>query len=189
MTTLERNPSPTRKLRTIERLQGWSMLGYYPLEHLYYLLSHDIIPEKLALPSLTAFVPFIRTRPSTKYIPLQLGTLGLWSTRFWAAYVFLQLAHLREDEKLLRVRARTLAKTKVGLPRAYACSPCGPVRTDALHRPARLPRRRRSSSSARRRSRASSSSTWLICRRLSTGTYTLSLMTLASFRGVSCLYP
>ncbi|EIW57688.1 uncharacterized protein TRAVEDRAFT_150287 [Trametes versicolor FP-101664 SS1] len=114
MTTLERSPSPTRKLRTIERLQGWSMLGYYPLEHLYYLLSHDIIPDKITLPSLTAFVPFIRTRPSTKHIPLQLGTLGLWSTRFWAAYVFLQLAHLREDEKLLRVRARTLAKTKTG---------------------------------------------------------------------------
>ncbi|KAH9847710.1 hypothetical protein C2E23DRAFT_889814 [Lenzites betulinus] len=114
MISMERSPPPTRKLRTIERLQGWSMLGYYPLEHLYYLLSHSIIPDKLPLPSLTAFVPFIRTRPSDKHIPLSLGALGLWSTRFWAAYVFLQLAHLREDSKLLQVHARTLARTKSG---------------------------------------------------------------------------
>ncbi|RDX57117.1 hypothetical protein OH76DRAFT_1394890 [Lentinus brumalis] len=112
--SLERNPSPTRKIRTIERLQGWSMLGYYPLEHLYYLLSHDIIPDKVALPSVTAFIPFIRTKPSSKSIQLDLGKLGLWSTRFWAAYVVLQLVHLREDSKLLQARERTLSKTKSG---------------------------------------------------------------------------
>ncbi|CDO75184.1 hypothetical protein BN946_scf184866.g25 [Trametes cinnabarina] len=111
---MERNPAPTRKLRTIERLQGWSMLVYYPLEHLYYLLSHSIIPGKLVLPSITAFIPFIRSRPSGKHIQLKLSTLGLWSTRFWAAYVILQLAHLREDSKLLRSRERTLSKTKTG---------------------------------------------------------------------------
>ncbi|KAL7279301.1 hypothetical protein ACG7TL_007142 [Trametes sanguinea] len=114
MIAMERNPAPTRKLRTIERLQGWSMLAYYPLEHLYYLLSHSIIPDKLTLPSITAFIPFIRSRPSHTQIPLKLGTLGLWSTRFWAAYVMLQLAHLREDSKLLRLRERTLSKTKTG---------------------------------------------------------------------------
>ncbi|KAI0696305.1 hypothetical protein C8T65DRAFT_743636 [Cerioporus squamosus] len=112
--SLERNPSPTRKIRTIERLQGWSMLAYYPLEHLYYLLSHDIIPDKIALPSITAFIPLVRTKPSSKSIPLDLGKLGLWSTRFWAAYVVLQLAHLREDNKLLQMRERTLSKTKTG---------------------------------------------------------------------------
>ena len=89
------------------------MLAYYPLEHLYYLLSHDIIPDKITLPSITAFIPFIRTKPSSKNIPLDLGKLGLWSTRFWAAYVVLQLAHLREDNKLLQLRERTLSKTKV----------------------------------------------------------------------------
>ncbi|KAH9902644.1 hypothetical protein C8Q73DRAFT_13399 [Cubamyces lactineus] len=114
MISMERNPAPTRKLRTIERLQGWSMLAYYPLEHLYYLLSHSLISDKLTLPSITAFVPFMRTRPSNKHIPLKLGTLGLWSTRFWAAYVVLQLAHLREDSKLLSLRERTLSKTKTG---------------------------------------------------------------------------
>ena len=112
---MERNPAPTRKLRTIERLQGWSMLAYYPLEHLYYLLSHSLISDKLTLPSITAFVPFMRTRPSSKQIPLKLGTLGLWSTRFWAAYVVLQLAHLKEDSKLLSRRERTLSKTRVDL--------------------------------------------------------------------------
>ena len=89
------------------------MLAYYPLEHLYYLLSHSVIPDKIALPSLTAFVPFIRTQPSNKHIPLDIGKLGLWSTRFWAAYVVLQLAHLREDSKLLSVRERTLSKSRV----------------------------------------------------------------------------
>ncbi|KAI8980027.1 hypothetical protein BD414DRAFT_420869 [Trametes punicea] len=114
MIAMERNPAPTRKLRTIERLQGWSMLAYYPLEHLYYLLSHSIISDKLTLPSITAFIPFVRTRPNDKHIPLKLSTLGLWSTRFWAAYVVLQLAHLREDGRLLRMRERTLSKTKTG---------------------------------------------------------------------------
>ncbi|TBU33426.1 hypothetical protein BD309DRAFT_974640 [Dichomitus squalens] len=111
---LERNSPPTRWLRTIERLQGWSMLAYYPLEHLYYLLSHSVIPNKLPLPSLTAFIPFVRTKPSDNHIPLDLGKLGLWSTRFWAAYVVLQLAHLQEDSKLLTARERTLNKSKTG---------------------------------------------------------------------------
>lgn len=114
MIALERSPPPTRRLRTIERLQGWSMLAYYPLEHLYYLLSHSAIPDKLPLPSLTAFIPFVRTKPGTKHIPLDLGALGVWSTRFWAAYVVLQIAHLREDSKLLAVRERTISKSKVG---------------------------------------------------------------------------
>lgn len=89
------------------------MLAYYPLEHLYYLLTHSIIPDKLPLPSLTAFVPFIRTQPSDKSIPLDAGALSIWSTRFWAAYVILQLAHLREDGKLLLMRERALSKSKV----------------------------------------------------------------------------
>ncbi|KAH9945066.1 uncharacterized protein BXZ73DRAFT_39023 [Epithele typhae] len=112
--SLERNPSPTRKLRTIERLQGWSMLAYYPLEHLYYLLTHSIIPDKISLPSYTTFVPFIRSQPSEKTISLDAGVLGLYSVRFWAAYVVLQLAHLQEDNKLLKMRERSLSKTKNG---------------------------------------------------------------------------
>ncbi|GAW05182.1 glutamyl-trna amidotransferase subunit a [Lentinula edodes] len=46
MISLEHNAQPTRKLLNIERLQGWSMVGYYPLEHLSYLVSHDILPSR-----------------------------------------------------------------------------------------------------------------------------------------------
>ncbi|KAH0833055.1 hypothetical protein J3R83DRAFT_12046 [Lanmaoa asiatica] len=42
MISMEKNPPPTRTLLTIERLQGWSMLAYYPLEHLYYLRAHNL---------------------------------------------------------------------------------------------------------------------------------------------------
>ena len=100
LTSLERMHPPTRKLLTIERLQGWSMIAYYPLEHLYYLRAHAILPAALAL-------PFLK-----KSIPLNTGKIGLWSTRFWAAYVFLQFAHLREDHQLLRSRERALNKVK-----------------------------------------------------------------------------
>lgn len=39
LSSIERNRPPTRRLLTLERLQGWSMLAYYPLEHLYYRLQ------------------------------------------------------------------------------------------------------------------------------------------------------
>ncbi|OBZ72070.1 hypothetical protein A0H81_08047 [Grifola frondosa] len=110
--SLERTPPPTRKLLTIERLQGWSMIAYYPLEHLYYAVSHSLISPEIRLPSLSWFIPFVRSQPSEKRIPLDVNTLGVWSTRFWAAYVVLQLAHLREDRKLLQVRERSLSKSK-----------------------------------------------------------------------------
>ncbi|KAG8831246.1 hypothetical protein FRC17_003442 [Serendipita sp. 399] len=86
--SLERSPPPTRKLLTIERLQGLSMLAYYPLEHLYYLGSKGVLPisnEKI-------------------------GKYSLWSTRAWAFYVCLQFLHLKEDWKLLKRREKALAK-------------------------------------------------------------------------------
>lgn len=145
LVALERSPSPTRRLLTIERAQGWSMLFYYPMEHLYYLLAHDVIPSSIPLP-----LPFLpHTRTPTDYNPasptfsptpkalsfnpdpnpdpppssllnppkpptlnLDANKLGLWSTRFWALYVLLQLAHLREDRVLLKRRAKALSKEK-----------------------------------------------------------------------------
>ncbi|THH15342.1 hypothetical protein EW146_g5122 [Bondarzewia mesenterica] len=121
--SLERSPPPTRSLLTIERAQGWSMLAYYPMEHLYYLLAHDIIPSSIPLPSL----PFIRSASSSSIQPspskeapspaltlsLNSTSLSLWSCRFWAVYVVLQLAHLREDRTLLLKRERALSKEKV----------------------------------------------------------------------------
>ncbi|EGN91910.1 hypothetical protein SERLA73DRAFT_191823 [Serpula lacrymans var. lacrymans S7.3] len=103
--SMERNPPPTRKLLTIERLQGWSMLVYYPLEHLYYLRAHELIPA--IIPSVASF--FNR---SSKPTSLNANALSLWSCRFWAIYVFLQFAHLSEDRKLLKLREKNLKKGK-----------------------------------------------------------------------------
>lgn len=103
--SLERNSQPTRSLLTIERLQGWSMLAYYPLEHLSYLTSHGIIPT--TIPNL-----ILLFSSKAKPITLNSGTLGMWSSRFWAVYVALQFAHLREDRRLLQLRQRTLKKAK-----------------------------------------------------------------------------
>ena len=61
----EANPPPTAFLRFLYRAQNLVNLGYYPLEHIYWLGAHKVIPisdEKLA-------------------------KIGMWSCRFWAAYV------------------------------------------------------------------------------------------------------
>jgi hypothetical protein len=89
---LERSPPPTKYLQTIERLQGLTMLVYYPLEHLYYFASHSILPARL-FPS-----------PPTN------AKIALWSCRAWATYVALQFLHLREDWKLLKLRERALRR-------------------------------------------------------------------------------
>ncbi|EEB96037.1 hypothetical protein MPER_04897, partial [Moniliophthora perniciosa FA553] len=104
MVALERSPQPTRNLLNIERLQGWSMLGYYPLEHLGFLRSNDVIPSQLS----------VRLSPiaKPKQLSIDAGELGLWSCRCWAAYVVLQFAHLREQRKLLQTRQRNLRKAK-----------------------------------------------------------------------------
>ncbi|KAH7874754.1 uncharacterized protein C8R40DRAFT_1171351 [Lentinula edodes] len=103
MISLEHNAQPTRKLLNIERLQGWSMVGYYPLEHLSYLVSHDILPSR----STVDLSPFL-TKKSR--LELNAGKLGLWSVRCWAFYVALQFAHLREDRKLLQAKYHALRK-------------------------------------------------------------------------------
>ncbi|KAF5366071.1 hypothetical protein D9757_010372 [Collybiopsis confluens] len=103
MISLERNSQPTRNLLNIERLQGWSMLGYYPLEHLSYLVSHDVLPSK----STVNLSPFLAKKQN---IHLNSGSLGVWSVRCWAFYVALQFAHLREDRKLLQAKYRSLRK-------------------------------------------------------------------------------
>nr|GAT60873.1 predicted protein [Mycena chlorophos] len=103
--SLERTQQPTRNLLTIERLQGWSMLGYYPLEHLSYLRTHEVIPA--SVPSLGSIVD-----STAKPITLDSNHLSRMSIRFWAVYVVLQFAHLREDRKLLQLQQRTLRKSK-----------------------------------------------------------------------------
>jgi hypothetical protein len=94
---LERTPPPTRRLHTIERTQGWSMLAFYPLQQLSFLRTNDLVPAALPLPGKPRRI--INDR-----------AVSMWSTRFWMAYVVLQLAHLREDRTLLVKRQRALDK-------------------------------------------------------------------------------
>jgi hypothetical protein len=81
------------------------MLAYYPLEHIYYLCSHGIIPPSIPSPS-SLF------SSTAKSIPINTDALGKWSCRFWALYVALQFAHLQDDRKLLQLRERSLSKAK-----------------------------------------------------------------------------
>lgn len=92
MISLERTPPPTKYLQTIERLQGLSMLIYYPLEHIYYLASHSVLPPRLS--------PSLATN----------NKIAIWSCRAWAVYVVLQFFHLKEDWKLLKLRERALKR-------------------------------------------------------------------------------
>lgn len=112
LTSIERNHPPTRQLLTIERLQGWSMIAYYPLEHLYYLISHSVVPAELPSVPFASRLPFTKPNLDGKSVSWDMGALGLWSTRFWAAYVVLQFAHLREDRKILKMRQRAVNKSK-----------------------------------------------------------------------------
>ncbi|KAI5120196.1 hypothetical protein M0805_006302 [Coniferiporia weirii] len=103
LTSLERVSPPTRELLTIERIQGLSMLLYYPLEHLYYLRANGLLPATVSLS-----IPFLKSFS----VRLNATKLALWSTRAWALYVFLQFAHLREDARLLKLRQRALSRVR-----------------------------------------------------------------------------
>ena len=102
--SLERTPPPTRRLLTIERTQGWSMLAFYPLHHLSYFRKHDVIPPTLSLPAGL----FSSEKP--RQVTINHAVLPLWSSRFWAAYIVLQLAHLREDRTLLIKKQRAISR-------------------------------------------------------------------------------
>jgi hypothetical protein len=96
---LEKHPHQSESLQNIERFQAWSMLFYYGFEHLSYLSSHGII----SLPKNPRISAFSSS-----------GKLSLWSCRFWALYVVLQLLHLRFDVQALKERAIRLMKTTNG---------------------------------------------------------------------------
>ncbi|KAH9167835.1 hypothetical protein EDB89DRAFT_1995071 [Lactarius sanguifluus] len=99
---LERAPPPTRRLLTIERTQGWSMLAFFPLQQLSFLRTNDLVPPALHLPTPSGGKP--------RRVAIHDGAVSLWSTRLWMTYVVLQLAHLREDRALLVKRQRALEK-------------------------------------------------------------------------------
>ncbi|VDB83761.1 unnamed protein product [Peniophora sp. CBMAI 1063] len=111
LVALERAPPPTRKLLNIERTQGWAMLAFYPLDHLYYLITHGVMSPSISLP-----LPVVAEKRSTTFdankYELSPTKLTLWSTRCWSVYVILQLLHLREDRALLIKRQRALKKVR-----------------------------------------------------------------------------
>ncbi|KZO91540.1 hypothetical protein CALVIDRAFT_541710 [Calocera viscosa TUFC12733] len=73
----------------IPTLQSLSILGYYTLEHAYYLAAHKVL----------------HVSDKTK------GLLGLWSIRSYAAYVVLQVYKLRGEFKLLKKEEAAAEKT------------------------------------------------------------------------------
>ncbi|KAJ1675496.1 hypothetical protein EV182_001155 [Spiromyces aspiralis] len=79
---VEQNPSKSQTLHAIDRLQNLLLLCYYPLEHIYWLGAHKIIP--------------ISDEASL--------TSSIWSCRFWAGWVVVQFAHLWVERRILRKR-------------------------------------------------------------------------------------
>lgn len=113
LVALERTPPPTRKLLNIERTQGWAMLAFYPLDQLYYLITHGVMSPSFSVPlPLPHKTEESSAATSTKKYELNPTRLTLWSTRCWMVYVVLQLAHLREDRTLLVKRQRALKKVR-----------------------------------------------------------------------------
>ncbi|KAI8908637.1 hypothetical protein PhCBS80983_g03927 [Powellomyces hirtus] len=87
----ESSPAATAKQQFLIRAQNAVNFIYYPLEHAYWLGLHGVIPMT----------------PKTR------DTIGIWSCRFWAAYVVLYFAQLYDDHITLRQRERALLKKKV----------------------------------------------------------------------------
>ncbi|TPX42482.1 hypothetical protein SeMB42_g01461 [Synchytrium endobioticum] len=84
----EAHPAPTAYLRLLTRLQNIANIIYYPLEHVYWLGAHGIVPMSSA----------VRDR------------VGLWSSRFWALYVILYFAQLLEEHAMLVSKEMALEK-------------------------------------------------------------------------------
>ncbi|KAG0349886.1 hypothetical protein BG005_010579 [Podila minutissima] len=86
MQYVDNNPSPSKLLLLVDRLQNICNLIYYPLEHIYWLGAHEVIP--------------ISMETTNK--------ISLWSCRFWAAYVVLQFIHLVEEYRLYKHRVQSV---------------------------------------------------------------------------------
>ncbi|WVQ80152.1 hypothetical protein IAT38_002257 [Cryptococcus sp. DSM 104549] len=72
--------------KTLPTLQAVSLLLYYPLEHLSWLASKGVVPLE----------------------PATVGKATLWSVRFWALYVVLEICRLRNVYYSLNNRTRAL---------------------------------------------------------------------------------
>ncbi|KAI8145604.1 peroxisomal biogenesis factor 11 [Fennellomyces sp. T-0311] len=88
MNYIEFHPPATPLALGIERLQNWCNIIYYPLEHIYWLGAHQVIP--------------LSDDKTNK--------IGIWSCRFWAAYVVLEYGRLAEQYRCLKKRETGLLK-------------------------------------------------------------------------------
>ncbi|KAG0357594.1 peroxisomal biogenesis factor 11 [Gamsiella multidivaricata] len=86
MQYVDTQPSPSPLLLLIDRLQNICNLIYYPLEHIYWLGAHEVIPISME----------------------KTNKIAIWSCRFWAAYVVLQFVHLAEEFRLHKTRLQSI---------------------------------------------------------------------------------
>jgi hypothetical protein len=103
-----KHPPATSKLLKLERWQIFTMLAYFPTEHLYYLRVHDIIPAAVTLPILG------------KPVPLNAKKLLQVSSRFYLAYIFLEFFRLKERAGLLYTKQKSLNKASTNNTKAGA---------------------------------------------------------------------
>lgn len=111
--SIERKAPATRNILTIERIQAWSMLFFYPLDHTRYLLSHSVISDKTS--SVLARITGTTKKSADGTTSLDAGKISRLSCQLWLLYTIMQLGHLREDRRILVAEARTLSKSKVKL--------------------------------------------------------------------------
>ncbi|KAJ1856351.1 hypothetical protein LPJ73_002198 [Coemansia sp. RSA 2703] len=76
----EQFPAQTRLLQWLDRVMNLTLVCYYPLEHIYWLGAHQIIPF------------------SEKLVDFS----GYWSCRFWAVWVAMQFVRLGEEYRLIK---------------------------------------------------------------------------------------
>jgi len=88
MIHIEHHPPVTPLLLHIERIQNFTMILYYPFEHIWWLAYHKVINMSNA----------------------RMNKIGIWSCRFWAAYVVLQLWHLAIEWSMHKRRKRDMIK-------------------------------------------------------------------------------
>ncbi|CDH58280.1 hypothetical protein RO3G_04077 [Lichtheimia corymbifera JMRC:FSU:9682] len=88
MKYLEYNKPPSKLTLHVERIQNLSMLFYYPLEHLYWLGAHQIVP--------------MTENKANK--------ISVWSCRAWAVWVILEFVRLGEQYRVLKHRETGLLK-------------------------------------------------------------------------------
>lgn len=88
--SLERSPPPTKLLLQIERIQAWSMVAYCPMEALAYLGYHKVL----------------------NISEHRQNWLWKHALRLWLLYVVLQFVHIFENNRLLRLRAKALERSR-----------------------------------------------------------------------------